>query len=387
MARPPLPLGTWGKVTRTLVAPGRYRARAKYRDFDGHTRVVERFGKTGAAAERDLVEALRDRAAPARGDTITRDTTITTLSELWVAEIAGDGKHTPQTVEVYASALKVHVVPALGRVRLSEVSVGLVDRFLKARESAATAKRCRVVLTGMFGMAVRHDALEQNPVRDTARRTAEREPVRAMTVGEVVALRATVASWAGGNGHGPPRALDLPEIVDVMLGTGARIGEILAIREVDLALGADPPTVAITGTIVENRRQPKPKSDASWRTLVLPAFAVASIRRQLARNLPVDEDRLLFPSRTGGPRTTANVRRQWRDARGAAYAWVTPHTFRKTVATAIDRSADIESAAAQLGHAGPDVTRVHYIQRVSIGPDMREVLDQFSPVRGVGETG
>lgn len=115
--------------------------------------------------------------------------------------------------------------------------------------------------------------------------------------------------------------------------------------------------------------------------MVLPSFAVAAIRRQLARELPVDDQQLLFPSRAGGARSTANVRRQLRDARTDEFPWATPHVFRKTVATAIERAADIESAAAQLGHAGPDVTRIHYVQRVAVGPDMRDVLEQFSPIR------
>lgn len=169
MARPTLPLDTWGKVTRQQLAAGRWRARAKYRDFDGRTRVVERFAATGAAAERRLVEDLRDRAAPTHAETIGRNTTIASLARLWVAELSSDGEHSPQTLDIYTSALKVHVLPALGDVRLSEVSVGLIDRFLKSRPSAATAKRCRVVLTGMLGLAARHDAIEHNPVRDTAR--------------------------------------------------------------------------------------------------------------------------------------------------------------------------------------------------------------------------
>lgn len=392
MARPPLPLGTWGKITRTEISPGRWRARAKYRDFDGVTRPVERFadGKTGAAAERALVEALRDRAAPTRGATIDRDTTIETLSKLWVVEISTDGEHTPQTVERYQSAIDVHVLPALGSVRLGEVGVGLLDRFLKSRKTASNAKVCRVVLTGMLGLAARHDVLDHNPVRDTSTRTATKTPIRAMTVAEVAALRALVAAWAGGNAVGPPRGLDLPEILDVMIGTGVRIGEVLAIRRQDVDLAADPPTVTITGTIVGGRRQPKPKTASSQRAMILPSFAAAALRRQIARDLPVDADGLVFPSRTGGPRSTHNVRRQLREARGDEFDWVTPKVFRKTVATAVERSADIETAAAQLGHSGPTVTRLHYVERAAVGPDVRHVLDEFSPVSGgfrVGDTG
>ncbi len=377
MARPPLPLGTWGKITRTEIAPGRWRARAKYRDYDGVTRRIERFGRTGAAAERTLLQSLEDRVTPTRGATITRDTTLEQLATAW---LGGRGDEIrDQSATTYTSAINRHIIPALGQVRVGEVSTGLLDAFLGTVTSASSAKTCRVVLTGMFGLAARHDAIDHNPVRETTSRTQKRAAVRAMTVDEVAVLRVNVAAWSGGNEHGPARGLDLPEIVDTILGTGARIGEVLAIRAEDVDLAADPPTVTITGTIVGNRRQPAPKTEYSYRELALPSFAAAALRRQIGRGLPADGG-LVFPSRTGGPRQTDNVRRQLRDARGSEFDWVTPKVFRKTVATAIERAVDIETAAAQLGHSASAVTRMHYVERARSGPDVRHVLDEFSPV-------
>lgn len=57
MGNQPLPLGTWGKIRTQPVRVGKngkptgYRARAKYRDFDGQTRDVERIGKSKADGE------------------------------------------------------------------------------------------------------------------------------------------------------------------------------------------------------------------------------------------------------------------------------------------------------------------------------------------------
>ena len=61
MSRHPLPLGTWGKVSRRRISPGSWRAATRYRDTDGVTRTVQAFGATGAAAERALALALKDR--------------------------------------------------------------------------------------------------------------------------------------------------------------------------------------------------------------------------------------------------------------------------------------------------------------------------------------
>lgn len=395
MARPPMPIGTWGKITRTQLAPGRWQALAKYRDYDGRTRRVKRTGPTGAAAERALTAALRDRATPTDSVTeITRDTTLADLAALWMVTRETEGKLSESTIEHYHSAINRYIGPGLGEVRVGEASVGRIDAFLRAIPGDAAAKTSRSILSGMFGLAARHDAIASNPVRDTTARIPARKPVRALTVDELQMLRRRVATWAGGNEVGPPRGIDVPEVFDVLAGTGGRIGEVLALRTEDLDLRADPPTATFAGTIDKHgARQPRVKTDSSYRTVVLPAFTVAALRRQIARDLPTDQD-LVFPGRHGGPRRTGNVRLQLRTARSTIvrdaqgrpdgpaemFDWVTPHVFRKTVATAVEGAVTIEAAAGQLGHASPEITRTHYVQRAARGPDLRHVLDGLGPV-------
>jgi hypothetical protein len=70
---------------------------------------------------------------------------------------------------------------------------------------------------------------------------------------------------------------------------------------------------------------------------VLPRFAVGMLlaRKFIAASNPNDA---IFTSRRGTWLSPNNVRRQWRQARAQTeLGWVTPHTFRKTVATLIDR--------------------------------------------------
>ncbi|MEV0950406.1 hypothetical protein [Promicromonospora sp. NPDC050249] len=43
----------------------------------------------------------------------------------------------------------------------------------------------------------------------------------------------------------------------------------------------------------------------------------------------------------------------------------------------VEHGADIEAAAAQLGHSRSAVTAKHYVEVAAIGPDRREVLEQF----------
>ncbi|WP_052066322.1 tyrosine-type recombinase/integrase [Rhodococcoides fascians] len=87
----------------------------------------------------------------------------------------------------------------------------------------------------------------------------------------------------------------------------------------------------------------------------------------------------LFVTGTGNWVSPANVRRSWRAARGDDFDWVTPHTLRKTVATLVKETYGVEAAQIQLGHANTRVTEAHYIQRVTLAPDMSDALNKFAP--------
>ncbi|MBT2515464.1 hypothetical protein [Arthrobacter sp. ISL-30] len=53
-------------------------------------------------------------------------------------------------------------------LRLTELTTGRLDRFLKSVAFAhpATVRHSKIVLTGIIGLAARHDALHSNPTRD-----------------------------------------------------------------------------------------------------------------------------------------------------------------------------------------------------------------------------
>ncbi|WP_258041916.1 hypothetical protein [Brevibacterium sediminis] len=56
---------------------------------------------------------------------------------------------------------------------------------------------------------------------------------------------------------------------------------------------------------------------------------------------------------------------------------ISPHVFRKSVATLIDAEATLEAAAAVLGHSGTAVTAKHYVKKATAAPDMSEILNRF----------
>lgn len=80
--------------------------------------------------------------------------------------------------------------------------------------------------------------------------------------------------------------------------------------------------------------------------MALPHVVVETLKRMRAERQPWPEN-FLCASASGTVRSPNSFRLPWRDAwEGAGYAWVTPHVFRKTVATIIDREYSSKAAAA-----------------------------------------
>ena len=357
--RPLTALGTWGTTRTTRVRDGAYRSRTRIRDKDGVTREVTATGTTSAAAERALRQKLVDRQAPTQQG-ITADTTIARLATLWLTFLRDEDRIEATTINEYERVLTKVVIPELGGLRLREVTTGRLDLFLVRLRAISTSRqrKTKVVLGAMLGLAVRHDALPVNPVQQTSRIHREKSEPRSLTLEELDTVREAVCAWATAQRSGPKATTDMADIIELMLATGARIGEILALRWVDVAPEATRPNLTINGTIKTEPgrgtyRKASPKSDASVRTVVLPDFAVAMLKRRqaAARENP---NEAVFPTRNGTWQQVNNVERRWRQIRqGTGLDWVTPHTFRKTVATLISERVDAETASQQLGHSSP----------------------------------
>ena len=387
MPRPPLPIGTWGKIRRDQLGPNRWRARTNFRDYDGETRVVEAHDITGAKAENKLREMLRDRATPNSSD-ITANTLINTLADLWFDEITGQEELSAQTRDRYRSCFEQAIRKPLGKLRVHEATVGRLDKFFKtlAKAHRAQAHNARVVLKQMLAMAVRHGAISTNPIRDIASLPSRRHTVMALETDNLESVRAAIRRWQEPvpGKSGPHHTSDLADIVDLLLATGARIGEILAIRWQDLDLDSPTTTLTISGTLVYVKgkglfRQGWTKTDAGFRIVVLPQFATRMLLRRRQSAVVNDLD-AVFTTRKGTWLSPNNVRRHWRQARAdTGLEWVTPHIFRKAVATLLDREGKGDAATLQLGHSNEEVTKEYYIVKATAAPDVTDVLDHGAP--------
>lgn len=57
MGRPPTPVGSYGAIITMPTADGQFKARCRFRDHDGVTRLVQRIGKTKTGAQNNLKAA------------------------------------------------------------------------------------------------------------------------------------------------------------------------------------------------------------------------------------------------------------------------------------------------------------------------------------------
>jgi integrase len=398
--RHPLALGTWGSIRTWPAAvndkgkPTRWRARTKYRDIDGRTRQIERWGKSSTDAANQLKSALMAQSRMSRDGELSGADRFAKAAEIWRQSIesgVGRGARSPGTLETYERTLKVHVLPALGEVRLLEISPPLLDRFLKRVSNSAggpTAKLCRSVISGTLGLAVRYGALAMNPVRDADRLTARRpkEP-RALTLEErqllLRKLDADPVACAAG----------VPELVRFMLGTGQRIGECLAVLwlEVDLTRSQ----VEVNSTVIRwtghGLVRKETKTRAGRRILVLPSWVVADLQKRWAQGVRLEEP--VFSNSLGGLRDPKNTRRDVRAALDRAnFDWVTSHSFRKTTATMLDEAGlSARVIADQLGHTRPSMTQDVYMGRKVVDARVAEALEdalgKISPTEAPAKKG
>ena len=391
MPRPRTPIGTFGEIYFEKAPGGRARAFARFRDHDGQLRRVQATADTQKAAARKLKALLVERFDQSVGQgELTASSSFRKLVDVWLADLDLENKLAESTRELYERTMRQLVMPAFENYALREISVRKVDQFIKtlaATKSYSTAKQARTVLSLALGLAVRYDALRENPVRDIARMRKPPSQTMALTLEQVDAIRGAVRSWRRAPGTpGPPPDGQLEQIIEVMLGTSARIGEVLAIRKCDVDVTVSPAKVRICGTIVSpagkpTYRQHHPKTQKSTRVVSVPGFTAAVLRERLVVVADKPADHLLFFTRNNTPLTTNNIRRRLRAVLAeAGIADVTPHAFRRTVATVLDRASGADLAADMLGHTSSKITKQHYIEPdESVDPITAEILESLAP--------
>ncbi len=360
MARPRTPISAWGTIHTVEVAPGKWRARARYRHDDGKLRQVQRFG----ASEAKATTALRLAMTTVQQSSVPEVKSRTRIRDLGERFIVSKAGRAPVTVADYTRIVRKVIVPRIGDLAVSEATPDRLQRFLEvvaAENGPGAAKTARAVLSGMMGLAARSDAVRANPVRELASvaSSTSTKGATAIPVDELPAVLAAV------RGDKRLAAMDLVDLVEFVAGTGVRIGEACALRWEDVDLEAG--TVDIR----------KSKTEAGVRRITVPAGVLGMLGDRRLRGGPNDVG-VVFPTVRGRERDARGAAREWADARErlklpAGYSF---HSFRKTVATALDQAGlSARDVAEYLGHANPAITQSVYMSKTVGGRRAADALD------------
>lgn len=381
--RPPLRIGQHGKISRVYLGNGVWLARCRYRDSDGVTRVVERrgpaddFDKHGKQAEDAVVEALSSRRPPTEPDAIGPETLVMSLVTQHLQRLEQDGRSLA-TLATYTFA-SGKLKKFLAGVRVREATTARMDaalRSMRTAHGATMAKQSKTILRGALQLAVMANALPANPLRDVDSIKPKTQPrgATALTADQIRNLLTRVRSSEYCNEH------DLADPITLLIATGLRRSELLALRWSDF--DQDAGTLTVRGKLVRAtghglQRIDETKTAAGMRTLPLPTFAVDALSARQGREF-YGEQPMVFPATSGTWRDPNNFGKQWRTVRkdlGASE--VTTHSFRKTVATLIDDAGlSARIAADHIGHSKVSMTQDRYMARNRVHPEVADLLDR-----------
>jgi integrase len=304
----------------------------------------------------------------------------------------GQGTTADNTWEGYRFNCERHLIPALGKRRLRDLTATEVEEWL--------ASLTMVLGTSMLKQL--HSNLNRSVKRAMARGMAARNVIELCTVPEGRAGRAsrsmTEAQVRSVLEHCKSDPI-YPYIVLSIL-TGLRTEEVRALQWDRVDLDGDPgngrpPSVMVWRSA---RRKGDTKTKKSRRTLALPAVVVASLRlhrtRQTERDMKLgrewDPNGFVFGTRNGTMMSSRNVSRDVRRALAKVPGIVpdewTPRDWRHTYTSVMSAGeVPLEEVSRTLGHSSTVVTEQIY--RHELRPVIQTAgskMDELFPVNEVG---
>ncbi|MEU6646755.1 site-specific integrase [Saccharomonospora sp. NPDC046836] len=327
---------------------------------------AERVGESRKKAEYNLLQALRDRARRSSDGEIKPETKVSAAAEMWLRSVDESDK-APRTKREYRDTWDRYLASPVGSLRVRDVRVSTANRVItdiRDRVGRGAASHAKVVLSGIFSLVVRHDAMEKNPVREIEslgkKKRRKERTVNGRTISDVLGVF-----------HTSPVAerWDLVDMVDVLSGLGCRIGELLAL-DWETSVDFDAGTVRFHGTVIRVTGrglfvQDHTKSVAGMRTVRPPAWVMDILKRRHAES----DSPWAFPSSTGTLRDADNTRARVRQVvAGTPFEGLHPHDFRHYVAGVLDDAGlTAREIADYLGHERISTTQEDYMERGVVG--------------------
>jgi integrase len=238
--------------------------------------------------------------------------TLKQFLEHWL-ESAAKPRLRPRTYIGYKQHIETHVMPALGHLRLHALTPQQVQAMLAGLQLKKLAPRTirgvRAVLRAALADAIRWALVARNAAALTHAPRVTRSEFRVFSADQA----RTFLETAEGD--------RLEALFTAALASGARLGEALGLRWIDLDLDNGVLRVRqALQRVGKELRFVEPKSERSRRAVSLPTFAIAALERHrdrqkqerlLAGGRWVDSG-LVFTSTIGTPLDERNVRRAFR---------------------------------------------------------------------------
>jgi integrase len=254
----------------------------------------------------------------------------------------------------YQYIVKVHLIPAFGDMQLRQIHRESIQSLLTSKRRSGlswrTVKHIRTTFGTILAAAEMDGLISDNPVRKT--KLPRRGPVAETTPIAPEQIRDLLDALPEPSGS----------IASLLLLTGLRIGELLALRwrDVDLESGL----IRVRQTVYEGTFD-DPKTKRSRRTVPLSESGIAILAGY--KRAEPNPEALVFASSHETPLSRRNLlNRQLKPTserlglKGANWHWL-----RHANATLLDAvGAPLGTVQALLGHASAEITREVYLHAV-----------------------
>jgi integrase len=353
-------------------------------DTRGKRVVRKASGKTKTEAKTKLRELLRDQddGMPTPPDAYTVKDAVT----YWLSY--GLRGRDQATITNYDTLAKTHILPALGKRKLRELSAEEVDKWLTA-ESRKCSTRTLRLLHSILSRSIRHaqarDKVRRNVVLLCDVPTGKKgRASKALTLSQAMAVITAAAESR------------LYAYIVLSLLIGARTEELRALRWRDVDLSGKPevappvpPSISVLRSV---RAGGDTKTRRSRRALGMPQRCVDALSALWDNRKCGHTDRgrcdcLVFASRVGTPLDAHNVRRDFRkvaEAAGLTAKEWTPRELRHSFVSLLsDDGMPIEHIARLVGHTSTAVTETVYRQQIRpVIVEGAEAMDRIFRERG-----
>lgn len=258
------------------------------------------YAKTRQEAQQKMVAALKDQQDGIQAPINGRLTTAQFLSR-WLEETAKP-RVRPKTYVSYEGHIRLHLVPALGRLALTKLAPEHVQRLfndkLESGLSPRTIHHLRETLRSALGDALKWGMVPRNVAALVDPLRAKRHVIRPLSPAEARAFLEAATTHR------------LHALYSVVLAVGLRQGEALGLGWADVDLEAG--TIRVSRALQRVGGQltyVEPKSETSRRLVAVPSAIVATLclhrdtqesERQVAGDRWI-ESGLVFTSRLGTP--------------------------------------------------------------------------------------